>query len=107
LAIGTNERPAEVDIPTDYDPGVAYPLVVVLHGRGADGRTQTAYLQLFNFVDEKQFVLLFPDGTLDEDGVRIWNGAGCCADDDQVDDVGYLSGLIEEAQQTYHIDPTL
>jgi polyhydroxybutyrate depolymerase len=104
LVIGTDERPAEVDIPADYDPSVSYPLLMVLHGRGTDGRTQTAYLQLFNFVDEKQFVLLFPNGTLDDDDVRIWNGAGCCADEDQVDDVGYLRGLIEEAEQTYNID---
>jgi hypothetical protein len=41
LVIGGDERPAEVDIPTDYDPSVTYPLVMVLHGRGTDGRTQT------------------------------------------------------------------
>jgi poly(3-hydroxybutyrate) depolymerase len=94
LVIGPDERPAEVEIPTDYDPSVSYPLLMVLHGRGVDGLTETAYLQLFDFVDAKQFVLLYPNGTLDDDDVRIWNGAGCCADEDQVDDVGYLSGLI-------------
>jgi polyhydroxybutyrate depolymerase len=105
LVIGTEERPAEVDIPSDYDPTVPYPLVMVLHGRGTDGRTQTGYLQLFNFVDSKQFILLFPNGTLNQDEVPVWNGAVCCADNDNVDDVGYLSALIEEAEQTYNIDP--
>jgi enterochelin esterase-like enzyme len=32
LVIGTEARPASVDIPTDYDPSVTYPLLMVLHG---------------------------------------------------------------------------
>lgn len=104
LVIGGDERPAEVDIPTDYDPTVSHPLVMVLHGHGADGLSQTGYFQLFDFVDEKQFVLIYPDGTLNEDDERYWNGAGCCDPTGSVDDVTYLSGLIEEAKQTYNID---
>ena len=70
LVIGGDERPAEVDIPTDYDPTVPHPLVIVLHGFGADGRIETGYMQLFDFVDEKQFVLVFPDGTSERPGRR-------------------------------------
>ena len=106
LVIGGEERPSEVDIPTDYDPTVAHPLVMVLHGFGADGRIETGYMQLFDFVDEKQFVLLFPDGTLNDEGERFWNATpACCDPAGSVDDVAYLSGLIEEAKQTYNIDP--
>jgi polyhydroxybutyrate depolymerase len=108
LVIGGDERPSEVDIPTDYDPTVPHPLVMVLHGFGPfDGRIETAYLQLFDFVDEKQFVLVFPSGTLNAQGDRFWNATPACCDfgDSAVDDVGYLSGLIEEAEQTYNIDP--
>ncbi len=106
LVIGGDERPAEVDIPTDYDPTVAHPLVIVLHGFGADGRVETGYMQLFDFVDEKQFVLVFPDGTLNDQGERFWNATpACCDPSESVDDVGYLSGLIAEAEQTYNIDP--
>jgi polyhydroxybutyrate depolymerase len=79
---------------------------MVLHGFGADGFVETAYLQLFDFVDEKQFVLIYPDGTLNDQDQRFWNGTPACCDfNDSVDDVGYLSGLIEEAEQTYNIDP--
>ena len=35
LVIGGDERPAQVDIPTDYDPTVSHPLLMVLHGFGA------------------------------------------------------------------------
>lgn len=106
LVIGGNERPSEVVIPTDYDPSVSYPLVMVLHGFGATGLAQAAYFQLFGLVDEKQFVMTYPDGTLNDNGDRFWNATqACCDPTNSVDDVGYLSGLIEEAERTYHIDP--
>jgi polyhydroxybutyrate depolymerase len=98
LVIGTEARPASVDIPTDYDPAVTYPMLMVLHGHGADGRTEVGYFQLFTIVDEKQFVLIYPDAKVGEDGLRGWDSTG-------TDDVDYLSALIEEAEQTYNIDP--
>ncbi len=105
LTIG-GERPAAVDIPTDYDPTVAHPLLMVLHGFGPfTGQVEAAYLGLPSLVDEKGFVMLVPDGTLNADGDRFWNATpACCDPTDSVDDVGYLSGLIEEAKQTYNID---
>ena len=107
LVIGTDERPAEVAIPRNYDPDTTYPLLVVLHGRGADGRTQAGYFQLFPLVDTKQFVMIYPDGgTFNSSGERVWNGAVCCAEpDDPIDDVGYISDLIDEAKTTYNVDP--
>jgi polyhydroxybutyrate depolymerase len=103
--IGTEDRPASVAIPKDYDPNTTYPLLMVLHGAGADGQTQAGYFQLFPLVDEKQFVMVYPNGELSDADRRLWNGAGCCTSDDSVDDVGYLSDLIEEAKQTYNVDP--
>jgi polyhydroxybutyrate depolymerase len=105
LTIG-GERPAAVDIPQDYDPNVAHPLLVFLHGFGTvTGEAEAAFFGVLNVVDEKDLVLLLPDGTLNEDGARFWNGAArCCDPNDAIDDVGYLSGLIEEARQTYNID---
>ncbi len=105
LEIGS-ERPALVDIPTDYDPTVAHPLIVILHGFGPfTGEIQAGFLGMLEMVDARGFVMLLPDGTLNENGDRFWNGAGfCCDPDDAIDDVGYLTGLIEEAKQTYNID---
>lgn len=108
LQIG-GERVAQVQIPSDYTTTTRYPLVILLHGFGANGYIQSLYLGLNTRVDGKQYVLVVPDGTPNREGQRFWNATpACCAfsdEDQQVDDVAYIRGLIEEAAATYSIDP--
>lgn len=103
------ERPAQVQIPVDYNTSTRYPLVIVLHGRGANGAVQSIYFGLDDRVDSAQYILVTPDGTLDANGRSFWNATDvCCAtspEDFEVDDVGYIRELIEEAAVTYSIDP--
>jgi len=101
-------RPANVSIPSDYTPTTRYPLIVVLHGYGASGAVQAAYLGLSARVDSMQYVLLAPDGTINDAGSRFWDVTpACCATEfGTVDDVSYIRGLIEEAAATYSIDTT-
>lgn len=103
------ERPAQVQIPVDYDVNTRYPLVIVLHGLGANGRIQSLYFGLVDRVDSEQFILVAPDGKVNSQGRNFWNANEvCCAtspEDREVDDAGYIRGLIEEAAATYSIDP--
>ena len=109
LSIG-GDRPAAVQIPIDYNTATRYPLLIVLHGFGADGNIQALYMGLDTRVDSKQIIMVTPDGTLNSDGRRFWNATeACCArtpEEQMIDDVAYVSGLIEEAAATYSIDPT-
>tara|TARA_R110002049_G_scaffold222206_7_gene393808 strand:+ start:3450 stop:4418 length:969 start_codon:yes stop_codon:yes gene_type:complete len=112
LTLG-GERPAMVQIPSNYDYNTRYPLVMVLHGRGVDGYIQAAYMGLLPRVDSHQFVLIYPDG-LTLGGRRQWRFTPACCDTQpdegeendaaEISDVSYLSGLIEEAAATYSID---
>jgi len=108
LQIG-GERVAQVQIPSDYNTSTRYPLIVLLHGYGADGYVQSLYLGLDTRVDRAQYVLVVPDGTENNAGDRFWNATpACCAfseENKQIDDVAYVRGLIEEAAATYSIDP--
>ena len=108
LTIG-GERPAMVRIPSNYDNSTRYPLVMVLHGRGATGEIQSLYLDLFSRVDSRQFILVYPDGLFAADGRRQWRSTPTCCDTppdeaEMLSDVSYLSGLIREAAANYSID---
>lgn len=84
------------------------PLVILLHGFTSNGDFHTEYFRLAELVDEKDFVLVVPDGTQNSLGLRFWNATSNCCDFEaaEVDDVGYVSGLIDEAISTYNVDPS-
>jgi polyhydroxybutyrate depolymerase len=101
------ERPAALIVPTSYDPGRAWPLVMLLHGYGVDGKLQSAYLGLPARAESMGFVLVVPDGTPDSQGLRFWNASSACCNFDgvEVDDVAYLRGLVAETASFLNIDP--
>lgn len=102
------DRPAVVLRPRAFDAGGRlYPLVLLLHGYGVDGNIQDAYLGVSELVDDLDFVLVLPDGTVGPGNERFWNGTPACCDfgGQAPDDVTYLRGLVEEVQATHPIDP--
>jgi polyhydroxybutyrate depolymerase len=100
------DRPVKVRAPAGADPRVARPLVVVLHAMGATGYLQSIYFRLDKLVDEKNFLLLAPDGMRNASGTRFWAAAdGCCTSGGKVvDDVAYVTGLVEEVAKVWNVD---
>lgn len=99
-------RPVKVRAPAGADPTVARPLVVVLHAMGATGYLQSLYFRLDKLVDEKNFLLLAPDGMPNASGTRFWAAAdGCCTSGGKVvDDVAYVTGLVEDVAKVWNVD---
>ncbi len=100
-------RPAEVVLPEDYDIEKRYPLVILLHGFGANARLEDIVFGLARRTTTYQFILVLPDGTQNSSGDRFWNGTQeCCQfDETPVDDVAYLASLMREAMRVYAVDP--
>ena len=100
-------RPADVRVPSDYDSNTEYPLVVLLHGYSATGGLQNLYFGLSNQVTALGFILVIPDGTANSDGARFWNATNSCCDfeNSKVDDVAYLTAVIDDAIARYGADP--
>lgn len=101
------DRPVTPYVPESYDPARPTPLIVMLHGYGANGAAQELVIfKLKALAEEKSFVYIYPDGTISPDGKRFWNATDACCDftNSGVDDVAYIAGLIEEAKQRYNID---
>lgn len=100
------ERAAELFVPQDYDHQTPTPLLVVLHGYGANGFLQTAYTGL-GALTELGYLVIAPDGTVDSTGKQFWNATEQCCDFDNsgVDDVAYLTALVTEIQGVYNVDP--
>ena len=102
----TAQRPFDVFAPSSYSPDTAMPLVVLLHGFGASGAIQEAYFQLQPLAEERGFLYVHPDGTINSIGRAFWNATdACCGFDSTVDDSAYLLALIDKVQDDFNVDP--
>lgn len=99
---GGLERNYRLYIPTAYDGSTPVPLVLNLHGYSSDAFGQDLYANFRVIADTANFIIVLPNGTLDGLGLRYWNcfiqtGIG-------VDDVAFLSELIDTISANYNID---
>jgi len=101
------DRPADVVVPADWSPDGNYPVLMLLHGYTASSRLQNVYFRTSALVDELQFVLVLPDGLVDDNGQQFWNATDRCCDfnNKNPDDSTYLSELADEVVARYAGDP--
>lgn len=97
------DRPANVVVPAAYDGFEAAPLIVLLHGYGASAQLQDFYFRYSARSDADGFLLVLPDGTDDSSGTPFWNASP--TSDEPIDDVAYLTGLVDEMEETWQVDP--
>ncbi len=105
--LGPEDRAARVYLPRDFDESGSYPLVVVLHGSGTSGLVEAAYFGIPALARDGGFVALAAEGFTDSELRQNWNATDACCDHDDsgIDDVAYLSGLIDEAIEQLAVDP--
>lgn len=105
LEHGGRTRTYQLHLPGSVAPDKPLPLVIVLHGAGANGRITEVLTGFSKLADEKGFVAAYPDG---EKGVwRFWEGGA----GDQVQDaagpgdVGFVAALIDDLVRRKIADP--
>lgn len=100
-------RPALVFLPDDYQTTRRWPLVIMLHGYSSNAAGSNTYLGLEAHTTSHGYIGIAPEGLRDSVGNRFWNATDACCDnnDNGVDDVAYLTALIDEAEQRLAVDP--
>jgi polyhydroxybutyrate depolymerase len=88
-------------VPASYSASVPVPLVLNLHGYTSNNVQQEFYGDFRPIADTANFIIVHPNGTLDGSNQQFWSAFGLST----VDDVGFLSALIDEIQSQYAIDP--
>ncbi len=88
-------------IPSIYSPSTPVPLVFNLHGYTSNNIQQEAYGDFRSIADTANFIIAHPNGTLDGLGNRFWNTFGGST----VNDLGFLTALIDTIGASYNIDP--
>jgi polyhydroxybutyrate depolymerase len=97
---GGIERSYRIYIPASYDPQEEVPLLFNLHGYGSNNLEQEFYGDFRTIADTANFIIIHPNGTYDNNNNRFWNTFG----NSNVNDVGFLSDLIDTISSGYNID---
>ena len=92
-------RPATMIRPQDYVAGTPVPVVMALHGFTSNASTTDRYFGISRRVDADGIAVILPNGTRNPDGATFWNATDYCCDfyGSGVDDVAYLTSLVDEA----------
>lgn len=100
-------RPLRLYVPSAYDPSSPIPLVILLHGFSDTGQGLEGIIKIQPMAEAYGFAYCYPDGTKNSNGYGFWNATGACCDFEgsNVDDVGYLTDLIECVKGQVNIDP--
>ena len=87
--------------PASLKRGAPVPLVVMLHGGFGTGAQAERSYHWDDAATRFGFIVLYPDGIR-----RTWNAGNCCgeAERSDVDDVGFLSALIERVALDQNVD---
>jgi polyhydroxybutyrate depolymerase len=101
MTVDGRERTYLVHAPSSHSKATPAPLVVALHGRLGTGRGQEWLTHLDKVSDEHGFVVVYPDGLN-----RSWadGRGGSPSDQANVNDVKFISQLIDKLAAEYSID---
>lgn len=93
-------RSYRIYIPSVYNGSTAVPLLFNLHGYTSNAQQQENYGNFRPIADTANFILVHPDGTLDASNNMHWDAFSVSG----VDDIGFISRLIDTLAQNYSID---
>jgi len=102
------KRTFNIYIPSVHDRSVQTPLVIALHGRGTTGSSMIFLTQKgFNkLADKDGSIIVYPDGIeLNWNDGRMDEEANDRAHRENIDDVGFISALIDTMISDYNINP--
>ena len=86
-------------VPDSYNQSISSPLVFNLHGRTSNAYQQMWYGDFRSIADTSSFIIVHPQGLLDNTGVTHWN-----IGQSSVDDIGFIESLYQKLILKYSID---
>jgi polyhydroxybutyrate depolymerase len=97
-------RTYTLNLPPGYLLSSNFSLVIALHGGGGSGTQFESSSKLTEKANASGFIVVYPDGT---GLVKTWNAGTCCgsAVTNNVNDVKFISQLIDRLVATYKINP--
>ncbi len=99
------ERQFMVHLPDSYEDEISVPVVLVLHGGGGTMQDMQNFTQMDNYSDENGFIAVYPQGIASQLNGFSWaDGRNTIADQEGIDDVGFIDRLLDYLLSEYKVD---
>lgn len=102
-ALGYSSRSYRIHVAKDYNDAHAVGVVLVFHGYGGNAAGMEAGSGFSTLADQRDFLAIYPQGLLDKQRNKpFWAEIGPI--DFGVDDVLFVSNILNDVQQKYCVD---
>jgi len=99
------QRKYIVHLPPDYTPDSMLPVVMVLHGGSGNYQSVQGFTQMNPVSNQNDFLAVYPQGIgVAPPGYSWADGRNTSADQAGIDDVGFISKLVDSLTVDYNID---
>lgn len=109
VTIDGRERTYILNVPPNYYSAGGFSLVIAMHGGGGDALQFESTSKLTEKANASKFIVVYPNGVKSNGVLRAqtWNAGACCdyARDNAIDDVKFISTLIDDLVGRYKINP--
>jgi polyhydroxybutyrate depolymerase len=102
LSVAGLDREYLTFAPASLSPSQPIPVVFVLHGGTGTARGAAVQTRFDAEAERRGFLTVYPQGIR-----RTWNAGSCCGPAARlgVDDVAFVSALLDELARTHSVDP--
>lgn len=108
VRIDGRDRTYSLHVPPGYDGSKPIPLLLMLHGRGGDGKEFAARTRMNEKADKDGFAVAYPDATkwLGRKDLSAWDAAnGLVPPGARANDLEFLRQVIDRSQSQLDVDP--
>lgn len=92
------QRHYYIHVPPNYNPSAATPLLLIFHQENSDAKSMSKLAQFNELSDQNGFIVVYPQGIQ-----GYWND-GRRNQGYRVNDVGFVSDLLDDLERRWHID---
>jgi polyhydroxybutyrate depolymerase len=106
VKVGEQKRTYLVHVPKKYDPDKPTPVVLAYHGAVTNGPIMMVYCELNRKADEAGFIVVYPNGTGNNDVALFWNAGGATGlmSRNKTDDVAFTAKLLDDLATVANVE---
>ncbi len=104
IIVDEQTRTYNIVLPSNYNEQQNFSMIIGMHGGASNAEQFESNSQLTDKANAEGFIIVYPNGT---GRLQTWNGGRCCgsAATENVDDIKFISMLIDKLTAEYKIDP--